>query len=252
MAEEPRPRVRNKLAPELGLPPPYRLVTLREAGDAFRHAQKIAAKEGAGTLVWVRRYDLVEFAVVLEPDEPLAVARRTIYAGLCALADALAAHAPPETLISFEWPDAIFVEGGLVGGVQLAWAESEETAVPDWLVFGAMLRTAGMPAEEPGMRPNSAALEDEGFDDLGPGRLIGSFARHFMVHIDAWQQDGFRRVMESYLPRLPADEHVERSIDGVGDLLARKKGKARVERRRLVPALAPVLWFDPDTRSPRL
>src|ERR1700686_5226351 len=129
----------------LDLPPGYTLVPLREFGDAFVHGCAIAADAGAGTLVWVRRYDLVEFAVVLEPDEPLAVARRTIYAGLCALPDALAAHAPPETLISFEWPDAIFVEGGLVGGVQLAWAESEETAVPDWLVFGAMLRPAGRP-----------------------------------------------------------------------------------------------------------
>ncbi len=113
-----------------------------------------------------------------------------------AVADALASHAPPETLISFEWPDAVFVEGGLVGGVQLAWPQGEETAVPEWLVFGVMLRTAGLPAEEPGMRPNSAALEDEGFEDLGPGQMIVSFARHFMVHVDAWQQEGFRRVIE--------------------------------------------------------
>ena len=131
-------------------------------------------------------------------------------------------------------------------------ASAAGAAKPDARIFAHLLRTAGVPAEEPGMRPNSAALEDEGFDDLGPGRLIGSFARHFMVHIDAWQQEGFRRVMQSYLPRLPADEYVERSIDGVGDLLARKKGKAQVERRRLVPALAPVSWFDPDTGSPRL
>src|ERR1700694_3222783 len=144
MAGEPQPRVRNKLAPELGLPPPYRPATLRGAGDAFRHAQKIAAKEGAGTIVWVRRYDLVEFAVVLEPEEPLAAGRRAIYAGRCPVADALATHAPPETLISFEWPDAIFVQGGLVGGVQLAWPESEETAVPDWLVFRGLLRHAGL------------------------------------------------------------------------------------------------------------
>jgi biotin-(acetyl-CoA carboxylase) ligase len=251
MAEEPRPRVSDKLAPELGLPPPYRLVTLREAGDAFRHAQAIAAKEGAGTIVWVRRFDLVEFAVILEPDEPLAAARRTLYAGLAALADALASHAPPETLISFEWPDAIFVEGGLVGGVQLGWPEGDEKATPDWLVFGVMLRAVDLAAGEPGMRPLSAALEDEGFDDLGPGRLIANFARHFMVMLDAWQQEGFRPVMESYLPRLPADEYVERSIDGTGDLLIRRKGKVQVERRRLVPALAPVAWFDPETGGPR-
>ena len=56
----------------LDLPPGYTLVALRELGDAFAHGCEIAAEAGAGTLVWVRRYDLVEFAVVLEPDEPLS------------------------------------------------------------------------------------------------------------------------------------------------------------------------------------
>ncbi len=61
----------SRTAAALDLPPVFRLVTLREAGNAFAHAKSIAAKEGAGTLVWVRRFDLVEFALVIEPDEPL-------------------------------------------------------------------------------------------------------------------------------------------------------------------------------------
>src|SRR5215208_959638 len=97
-------------APTLDLPPPFRLVTLREAGDAFAHACGIAAQEGAGTLVHVGRFDLAEFAVVLEPEEPLRTARRTLYAGMCALADALAVHAPPERPINFDWPDGIRVD----------------------------------------------------------------------------------------------------------------------------------------------
>src|SRR6478752_1135636 len=98
-----------RLASTLDLPPPYRLVTLREVGDAFAHAVKVAAKEGAGTLVHVGRFDLVEFAVVLEPEEPLRLARRAFYAGMVALADALAARAPPEKPIGVDWPDAIRV-----------------------------------------------------------------------------------------------------------------------------------------------
>ena len=77
------------------LPPPYSLVVLREAGDAFEHACSIAASEGAGTLVWARRFDLVEFAVTLEPDEPLSSARRAFFAGCNALMDALLSQAPP-------------------------------------------------------------------------------------------------------------------------------------------------------------
>src|SRR5215472_3683960 len=105
-----RTRLRRSSKPALDLPPPYRLVTLREVGDAFAHATRIAAEEGAGTLVHVGRFDLAEFAVVLEPDEPLATARRAFYAGMNALADALAAHAPPEKPITIDWPDAIRID----------------------------------------------------------------------------------------------------------------------------------------------
>ena len=65
----------------LDLPPGFREVALREAGDAFAHAKAIAAEEGAGTVVHVGRFDLAEFALVLEPDEPLCTARRALYAG---------------------------------------------------------------------------------------------------------------------------------------------------------------------------
>jgi hypothetical protein len=41
----------------LDLPPGYTLVALREYGDAFAHGCDIAEQAGAGTLVWVRRYD---------------------------------------------------------------------------------------------------------------------------------------------------------------------------------------------------
>src|SRR6059058_5709153 len=127
---------RARTAPALDLPPPYRLVTLREVGDAFTHAGNIAADEGAGTLVFVGRFDLAEFAVVLEPDEPLRTARRAFYAGMVALCDALVAHAPPEKPIGLAWPDAVHVDRGLVGGGQFAWADGAEDKPPEWLVFG--------------------------------------------------------------------------------------------------------------------
>src|ERR1700687_1850347 len=112
-------RPRTKTAPELALPPVFTAVRLRELGDAFAPATSIAAEQGAGTLFYVGRFDLAEFAVVLEPEEPLAQARRVFYAGMVALGDALAAHAQPETEIRFEWPDSISVNHGVVGGGRL-------------------------------------------------------------------------------------------------------------------------------------
>jgi hypothetical protein len=252
MPQNERTRLRTVSKPALDLPPPFRLVTLREVGDAFAHAKSVAAAEGAGTLVYVGRFDLVEFAVVLEPEEALKTARRAIYAGLAALADALAVHAPPERPINFDWPDAVRVDGGLVGGGRLAWPPgADENEPPAWLVFGAMIRTVALGAEEPGLRPLSAALEEEGFDDLGSGALVESFARHLMVAIDAWQESGFGEVAKSYLARLAPESGVRRDIDDNGDILVRRLGKVDVERRSLERALAEPSWLDPASGGPR-
>jgi biotin-(acetyl-CoA carboxylase) ligase len=240
-------RIHDPFGADLQLPPPYRLVHLREAGRAFEHAQLVAAKLRAGTLVWVGRFDLVEFALVLEPDEPLAGARRAVYAGMNALADTLAVHAAPNTPINFEWPDALFVSGALIGGARLAWPKkAAENERPDWIVFGATLRAA-MNLLDPGMKSHLTGLEEEGFSELGPGRVVETFARHFMVTVDAWQEEGFAPVAQNYLRRLPAEAGVERTIDGAGNLLTRKKGSAATKKKKLVPALAYPSWIDPQS-----
>ncbi len=236
----------------LDLPPGFDLITLRESGDAFAHAKSIAAENGAGTVVHVGRFDLAEFAVVLEPDEPLRTARRTFYAGSVALADALAAFAPPERPIDFIWPDTIRVDGGIVGGVQLAWpAGTDEEAIPDWLVFGAMIRTVALVENEPGLRPLGAALEDEGFADVGSGRLVESFTRHLMAAADAWREQGFAAVAKDYLTRLARENGVRRQIAENGDLLILRASKTEPQRCALLPALARAAWRDPATGGPR-
>jgi biotin-(acetyl-CoA carboxylase) ligase len=252
LALETRSRSRAPFAPELDLPPPFTLVTLREVGDAFAHAVEVAPEQGAGTLVYVGRFDLAEFAVVLEPDEPLRTARRPLYLGMAALMDALLAHAPPEKPVEIDWPDAIRVDGGLVGGGRLAWPQgASEDAPPDWLVFGAMIRTVSMGESEPGLNPLVAALEEEGFSDFTAGALVESFARHLMVHTDAWQEHGFGAIAKEYLQRLPRDRGLRRDIDESGDLLVRRMGKVEVERKKLKPLLATPSWLDPKTRGPK-
>jgi hypothetical protein len=243
-------RVDEFLKSDLDLPPGYRLVTLREVGDAFAHARANAAELGAGTLIYVGRFDLAEFAVVLEPEEPLCTARRAFYAGMAALGDALLTLAPPEKQIRFEWPDAITVDFGLVGGGRFAWPAGDENAPPAWLVFAGMIRTVSLAEGEPGLRPLSAALEEEGFEG-GSDRLLESFARHLLLQIDAWQAHGFAEVARRYLSRLAPEPGVRRDIDNNGDLLVRRMGKPGVERRALVPALATPSWLDPDTGGPK-
>jgi hypothetical protein len=239
-------------APAVALPPPFRLVTLREVGDAFAHAREIAAEAGAGTLVYVGRFDLAEFAVVLEPEEPLCIARRAVYAGLNALGDALVAQAPPEKPITFDWPDAVRVDGGLVGGARLAWPRgADEGEPPAWLVFGAMIRTVAMGENEPGLRPLATALAEEGFDDADSDRVLEGFARHLMTAIDTWQERGFGEIAKNYLARLMPANGLRRDLDENGDLLVRRAGESQSERRPLRAALAKPSWLDPKTKGPR-
>jgi biotin-(acetyl-CoA carboxylase) ligase len=235
----------------LDLPPPFRLVVLREVGDAVAYASAHAAELGAGTLVFVGRFDLAEFAIVLEPEQPLAAARLVFYAGMVALGDALAALAPPEKPITVAWPDAVRIDGGLVGGGQLAWPDrAAERAVPNWLVFGANIRTV-IVNRDAGLYPLATALADEGFGDAGSERLAESFARHLMVTLDRWQDRGFAAVAQEYLSRMEREHGVRCNIEGNGDLRLHRPGKP-VELRALRPALKAPSWLDPETGGPRL
>jgi len=236
----------------LDLPPGYTLVALRELGDAFAHAQSVAAKAGAGTLVWVRRYDLVEFAVVLEPDEPLNSARRAFFAGMNALADAIAVHCPPEREITFDWPDAVRFDAGLLGGGRLAWPmDCAEDEVPEWLVFGAILRAAAMAHVPEVQAVAGVSLLSEGFEMVDTNAIIESFSRHLMAAFDRWKERGFEAIARDYLERLPKGKAGERrGIDVNGDLLVHLPARTP-ERTGLLGALAAATWYDAQARGPK-
>jgi biotin-(acetyl-CoA carboxylase) ligase len=229
-------------APELALPPPYQAVRLREFGDAFAHATVLAPQRGAGTLVYVGRFDVAEFAVVLEPADPLVRARRAFYAGMAALADAIASAAPPETAIHIKWPDALYVNWGLVGGGRLAWPTmADEESVPAWLVFGATIRTAWSKATDPGVMPDLTALDEEGFAEISAKHIVESFARHLMHALDVWHDGGFARAVAPYLDRLARESGRDCAIDDNGDLILESRGAT--ERQALLPKLTAPSWL---------
>jgi biotin-(acetyl-CoA carboxylase) ligase len=238
------PVTRASIAAELTLPPPYHAVRLREFGDSFAHAVTLAPQRGAGTLVYVGRFDLAEFAVVLEPTDPFAKGRRVFYAGMAALADAIAAAAPPETAIHIEWPDALYVNWALVGGGRLAWpAKTGAGNVPEWLVFGATIRTASSTGVDPGLTPDLTALDQEGFAEIGSNNIIEGFARNLMLLLNDWQEGRFTAVRKSYFERLSRDDRQRWDIDDNGDLISRITND-KTERRALLPRLEKPEWLD--------
>ncbi len=244
---------------ELDLPPGFRGVPLREYKTALTHAAGLAASEGAGTLVFVRRFDRVEFAVVLEPEEPLGSARRAVYAVQNAAADALTAHLPPEKLVTFDWPDTVRIDGGIVGGLTFAAPDDARAdAVPDWIVVGVELR-AVVPLRGAGANQHDVhavagtGLDIEGVELIDGNPLIESFARHLMLQFDHWRSAGFAAVERAYLERLGEARARRRAISVTGDLVERGLvGDEVIARHDLAAALAVPRWRDPATGEPWL
>ncbi len=231
----------------LSLPPAFRLKTLREAGDAFTHAQAIA-QEGAGTLVWARHFHLVDFALVLEPEAPLAQAKLAFYAAMNAVADALSLPCPPEKPIAFEWPGAILIDGGLAGGCRLALpGDAPETEPPAWMVFGAMIRLSAPAGEETGRWQRGTALEEEGFEEFSSRAFIESASRYLLSAMHEFEERGPQPGMIRYLQRLKQDGAEQLKLSACGGI---ETAKGHVIRP-FTDVLGCPAWLDPATGEPR-
>ena len=151
---------------------------------------------------------------------------------MAALSRRAIAHAPPEKPITFDWPDSVSVNqrSGRRRQARLA-ARTGEDEPPEWLVFGAMIRTVSMAEGEPGLNPLVTALEEEGFTDGLSEHVVESFARHLMV-----PSTPGRRAASAQSPRIicrgcRAKKALRRDIDDNGDLLVRRMGKVRGRTR---------------------
>src|SRR5215472_179208 len=170
---------------------------------------------------------------------------------MMALADTLAALAPPETSIAIAWPDAVHVGGRLVGGGRLAWPRgAAEHGTPDWLVFAAIVRLASASGERSASHSMSTTLQDEGFAELGVEQLISGFARQLMVALDHWREGNFAGLARDYLVKSTRVPGACLAIDENGDLRIKRPGEP-VTRCDLRLALESPSWLDPVMRVPR-
>jgi hypothetical protein len=221
---------------DLILPPPYTLHRIDDA-DVLETAARMALREGAGTFVLRSSPGLLALAVVLEPEQRLVEARLAFFAGMTALADAIAAHCPPERPIGFRWPDEIRYDMARLGGGRLAIPSGcAEDEVPDWLVFAAELIADRDQIDEPGHFPDSISLKEE---EIGPIEdMVECFASYLMLHFDRWSNEGPRAVLDRYArrldPPLPAglrriegDALIERTPGGAERRLGLMEGLAR-------------------------
>ncbi|KQP96614.1 biotin/lipoate--protein ligase family protein [Methylobacterium sp. Leaf117] len=252
-------------ATDLALPPSLTARVVPASRHAFAEACAIARREGAeaaGILVLAERSDVLDVAVVLVPEEPLASARRAFLAAMMALADAVGAHGPPEMPLTFGWPDVLIFDGARLGGGRLGWPEAcSEEVVPDWLVFSAMLILSKSGAGDPGLTPGSTALDEEGFPPDSRNALVESFARNLIRTFSLWEEDGFSGIAARYLSHLPTPAGMPVRIDRTGDVIlggetgeagAGKAGAGETECWPLASLLRAPGWQDPATGTVRL
>src|SRR5258708_7513268 len=94
---------------------------------------------------------------------------------------------------------------------------------------------ARIPASSaPGRRalPAATALAEEGFEDASAEGLVERFARHLMVALDRWQENGAAPLARDYLAKLTPKRPMRAEIGDNGDLLILSPRRP-AERHRL-------------------
>ncbi|MGR3518743.1 MAG: DUF4444 domain-containing protein [Roseovarius sp.] len=130
-------------------------------------------------------------ALVMAPEVPLAQAMAMLPACGIGFQNALGALAPPEVAVHLEWPGGIRVNGARCGRLRVAAGGTDPAALPGWLVVGLDVPiTPG--TDRPGETPDETALLEEGCAELDPLMLLEAWARHTLVWITRWEDEGPR------------------------------------------------------------
>ncbi len=158
--------------------------------DPFDTAQAQAAIGcDAGLIVYNLGATELRAAIVLVPEVPLADAMAMLPACGVGFQNALGALAPPEVAVHLDWKGGIQVNGASCGRLRAVASTNDPEQVPDWLIVG--LEVPLWPAsDDTGHTPDQTALYAEGCADVDAVQLLESWARHTLVWISRWTDEG--------------------------------------------------------------
>ncbi len=144
----------------------------------------------AGTIVYNINNDYLRAAFIFAPEVTLEKACAMMIACGLGYSNALGALAPPEIAVHLEWHGGILVNAASCGNLKMAASDDDPMAVPNWLVVG--LTVPLFPANDQGggYTPNQTTLFEEGCTEVEPARLLESWARHTLVWINRWSDEG--------------------------------------------------------------
>lgn len=185
------------------LPPAYRLVQLFTEDAPFEAACSAAESGRDGDFFWSDLSDRLDCAILLHPELPAARAGLVAHTAMVGLGDAIGALAPPAIAVEFGWPDRLYVNGAIAGGIRVATAATANAHdLPDWQVLGVTVAMHGDRSDpSPGLKPETTTLYDEGAVDVTAVALAESLSRHLLTWVHRWHEDGFAPISESWLGR---------------------------------------------------
>lgn len=171
-------------------PPLMRGEAVTGAVDPFDRASALAALGcDGGTVVYNLQADRLRAAIVFAPEVPLADAMAMLPVCGVGFQNALGALAPPEVAVQLTWAGGILVNGAGCGRLRVAAPDRDPAAVPDWLIVGLEV-PLWQTAPDPGNSPEVTALYDEGCAEVDACALLEAWARHTLVWINRWSDDG--------------------------------------------------------------
>jgi len=160
--------------------------------DPFEKACAMAALGcDAGTIVYSVGVNRVAAALVMAPEVPLEEAMAMLPTCGVGFQNALGALAPPEVAVHLEWAGGLRVNGASCGRMRAMAGAEDPNEMPGWLVVGFELPLVLLSAV-PGDDPDQTALYEEGCADVAPTQLLESWARHTLVWINRWEDEGSR------------------------------------------------------------
>lgn len=143
----------------------------------------------SGLIVYSIGAYILKAAMVFAPDVPLNKAMAMLPICEIGFQNALGALAPPEVAVHFQWDGGIRVNGAKCGRFSTTSSNQSPACVPDWIVIGLTL-PLWPPEGDGGETPDETALYAEGCVDVDAIALLESWAKHTLVWINRWIDDG--------------------------------------------------------------
>ena len=229
------------------LPPLLKPEKVSKDVDVFQKAISSSTQADTGTVFYSEKSDLVDIAILLNPEVSQKKCNQMIFVLTVAVGDAIGALAPPEVIVTNSFPGYIFLNKGEAGVVNFAIDnQKSDKDIPEWLILGLQLKikeTNQMNEDHPD--PDLTSLETEGAGFISRTRLIESVSRHFLAWLNQWEDDGFAPVIKMWNQRIENDKVIEMSNGSIAKLLTiDENGVAVVEKNNEKVFLSPIEYFN--------